>query len=92
MAGRQPQAAVKGLITLSLLSFCVLFLVFVIDILLDKARVALGWTFSLGLSDVGEYLALLSAAFFFIVAALLREYQSRDENSPSGPDRIAHQP
>lgn len=92
MAEPQPQAAVKGLINLSLVFFCVLFLLFVIDVLLDKARAALGWTLSIGLSDVGEYLALLSAAFFFIVAALLREYQSRDENSPSGPDRIANQP
>ena len=92
MAGLQPQATVKRLTNLSLVLFCVLFLVFVTDVLLDKAHAVFGWNISIGLGDVGEYLALLSAAFFFIVAALLREHQNGGKNSPSGPDRIANQP
>lgn len=92
MAEPQPQAAVKGLINLSLVLFCILFLVFATDVLLDKAHAALGWTLSIGLGDVGAYLALLSAAFFFTVAALLREHQNGGKNSPSGPDRTANQP
>lgn len=79
MAGPQPKTAVKGLIRVSLVLSCVLFLSFVIDVLLDKAHAALGWTLSVGLSDVGSFLTLLSAAFFFIVAALLREYQNRND-------------
>jgi hypothetical protein len=92
MAGPQPKTAVKGLIRVSLVLSCVLFLSFVIDVLLDKAHAALGWTLSVGLSDVGSFLTLLSAAFFFIVAALLREYQNRNDHAPSGPDRIVNQP
>ncbi len=69
-----------------------LFVVFVADVLLGKARVALGWTVPLRLGDVGEYLTLLFAALCLTVATLLREHQSRIGDTPSGPDRIADQP
>jgi hypothetical protein len=92
MAGRQPQAVLKRLSNLSLAVFCILFLVFTANILLGKARAALGWDVLIRLSDVGEYLVLLSAAFFFTVASLLRECQGRDSSSPSDPDRTVNQP
>lgn len=92
MAEKQPLTAVMRTDSACLVLAGILFLAFVIDVLSDKARIVLGWSIPLHLSDVGEYLALLSAAFFFTVATLLREYENRDDDSPSDPDRTANQP
>lgn len=92
MAEKQPLTAVMRMGSLCLVLSGILFLAFVTDVLSDKARILLGWSVPLRLSDVGEFLALLSAAFFFTVATLLREYENRDDDSPSDPDRTATHP
>lgn len=92
MAEKQPATTATGIGNASLVLSGVLFLAFVGDVLFDKVRIVLGWSVPFRLSDVGEYLALLSAAFFFTVATLLREYQDRNDDSPSDPDRTVNQP
>jgi len=69
-----------------------LFVVFAADVLLGKARMAMGWSVPLRLGDVGEFLALLSAALFLTVATLLREHRGGTDDPPSDPDRTANQP
>jgi heme A synthase len=53
--------------------FLVAFTVFVVNVLLGKAEVALGWNVPYRFSDVGAFLSLLAAAGFFTVAALTSE-------------------
>ena len=87
MAEKQPLTAVTRMGSVCLVLSGLLFVAFVMDVLLDKARIVFGWSLPIRLSDVGEYLALLSAAFFFTVATLLHENDCRDDDSPSDPDR-----
>lgn len=53
--------------------FLVAFSVFVVNVLLGKAEVALGWNIPYRFSDVGAFLSLFAAAGFFTIAALARE-------------------
>ena len=76
MAGRHPSTNGNRWSTYSFTAFCVLFAVFLIDILLGKASVLFGWNIPFLLGDVGEYLVLLFAALFFTVATLIREHRA----------------
>ncbi len=53
--------------------FLALLALFFADVLLGKARIALGWPVPFLLGDVGEFLLLLLTALLFAVAALLSE-------------------
>ena len=53
--------------------FLIVFGVFVVNVLLGKAEVALGWDVPYRFSDVGAFLSLFAAAGFFTIAALTRE-------------------
>lgn len=53
--------------------FLIAFSVFVVNVLLGKAEVALGWNIPYRFSDVGAFLSLFAAAGFFTIAALTRE-------------------
>lgn len=75
MAGRQLVSAEARWGRFSLVAFCILFVVFLGNILLGKAGVAFGWRFPFLLNDVGEYLVLLFAALFFTVATLIHEHR-----------------
>lgn len=74
MTGRHPSINGSRWSNYSFTAFCVLFAVFLINVLLGKASVSFGWDFPFLLNDVGEYLVLLSAALFFTVATLIREH------------------
>lgn len=56
-----------------LMVFFGLFALFVLNILLGKARVQFGWNLPFLLGDVPEFLLLLVAAVFLMLAALARE-------------------
>lgn len=56
-----------------LLVFYVLFALFTLNILLGKAGVQFGWDLPFLLGDVSEFLLLLAAAVFLMLAALRRE-------------------
>lgn len=56
-----------------LLVFYVLFALFTLNILLGKAGVQFGWDLPFLLGDVSEFLLLLVAAVFLMLAALRRE-------------------
>lgn len=57
----------------TLVLFLIAFSVFVANVLLGKAEVALGWDVPYRFSDVGAFLSLFAAAGFFTIAALARE-------------------
>ena len=59
--------------------FIVLFGLFTLNVLLGKARIQFGWDVPFLLGDVPEFLLLLVAAVFLILAALGRE-QDRDRS------------
>ena len=54
-------------------TFAVLFVLFVLNILMGKAEIAFEWQAPFLLSDVAEYLLLMTTALFFILGALARE-------------------
>ena len=56
-----------------LVVFYILFTLFTLNILLGKASVQLGWDLPFLLGDVPEFLLLLVAAMFLMLAALRRE-------------------
>lgn len=53
--------------------FYALFALFTLNILLGKAGVQFGWDLPFLLGDVPEFLLLLAAAVFLMLAALMRE-------------------
>ena len=57
----------------SLIVFFVLFALFTLNILLGKASIQFGWDLPYLLGDVPEFLLLLVAAMFLMLAALGRE-------------------
>ena len=57
----------------TLVLFLIVFSVFVVNVLLGKAEVALGWDIPYRFSDVGAFLSLFAAAGFFTIAALTSE-------------------
>lgn len=56
-----------------LIGFFVLFALFTLNILLGKAGIQFGWDLPFLLGDVPEFLLLLAAALFLMLAALMRE-------------------
>jgi hypothetical protein len=56
-----------------LIVFFILFGLFTLNILLGKASVQFGWRLPFLLGDVPEFLLLLAAAVFLMLAALMRE-------------------
>lgn len=56
-----------------LIVFFILFALFTLNILLGKAGVQFGWDLPFLLGDVPEFLLLLVAAVFLMLAALRRE-------------------
>lgn len=56
-----------------LVTFFVLFALFTLNILLGKASIQFGWDLPFLLGDVPEFLLLLVAATFLMLAALGRE-------------------
>lgn len=56
-----------------LIVFFVLFALFTLNILLGKASIQFGWNLPYLLGDVPEFLLLLVAAMFLMLAALGRE-------------------
>lgn len=56
-----------------LVVFYFLFALFALNILLGKASVQFGWNLPFLLGDVSEFLLLLAAAVFLMLAALMRE-------------------
>lgn len=67
----QSSGKISGRGTLA--AFCLVFTVFVANILLGKARLAFGWEGLPLLSDIAEFLLLLLAMVIFVIAALQRE-------------------
>ena len=61
--------------------FIVLFGLFTLNVLLGKARIQFGWDVPFLLGDVPEFLLLLVAAVFLMLAALGRE-RDRDRDRP----------
>ncbi len=61
--------------------FIGLFGLFTLNVLLGKARIQFGWDVPFLLGDVPEFLLLLVAAVFLMLAALGRE-QNRDRDRP----------
>lgn len=57
-----------------LIVFYILFALFTLNILLGKAGVQFGWDLPFLLGDVPEFLLLLVAAVFLMLAALRREW------------------
>jgi len=53
--------------------FFILFVLFILNILLGKAGIQFGWDLPFLLGDVPEFLLLLAAALFLMLAALTRE-------------------
>jgi len=72
---------------LTLAAFWVLFGVFVLNILLGKAAIALGWEGLPLLSDVAEFLLLLAAMVVFVVAALQREAAAEQNAAKTEPNK-----
>lgn len=56
-----------------LIAFFILFALFTLNILLGKAGIQFGWDLPFLLGDVPEFLLLLTAALFLMLAALMRE-------------------
>jgi uncharacterized protein YybS (DUF2232 family) len=56
-----------------LVVFFVLLALFILNILLGKASIQFGWNLPFLLGDVPEFLLLLVAAMFLMLAALRRE-------------------
>jgi hypothetical protein len=56
-----------------LIVFFILFTLFTLNILLGKAGIQFGWNLPFLLGDVPEFLLLLVAAMFLMLAALRRE-------------------
>jgi heme A synthase len=61
--------------------FFVLVGIFAANVILGKAKVALGWQIPYLLSDAPEFLLLLAAAVFFTVAALIAEREVCDNRN-----------
>lgn len=74
---RDKRAQTLGRISLTLC--LLLFLVFVGNVLLGKARLVFDLTAVPVLSDVVEYLLLMAAALFFAIATLMKERTAREE-------------
>ncbi|MDH5556927.1 MAG: hypothetical protein OEZ03_06220 [Alphaproteobacteria bacterium] len=53
--------------------FFILFTLFTLNVLLGKANIQFGWNLPFLLGDVPEFLLLLTAALFLMLAALKRE-------------------
>ncbi|MCG8511150.1 MAG: hypothetical protein MI741_18175 [Rhodospirillales bacterium] len=76
MAGKQyPITNGNRWSSYSFIAFCILFAVFLANVLLGKAGVLFDWNLPFLLNDVGEYLVLLFAALSFTVATLIREHR-----------------
>ncbi len=73
---RNGSARRRGRVSLAV--FWVLFVLFGLNILLGKATVQFGWDLPLLLGDVPEFLLLLAASVFLMLAALGRE-RDRDD-------------
>ncbi|MEE8351558.1 MAG: hypothetical protein V3R37_05125 [Rhodospirillales bacterium] len=75
---------------LNLGAFALLFLLFWLNVLLGKAKISFGWQVPFLLSDVAEFLLLLTIAFFFTLAAIGREkLVNRDQKMPDpGPGKV----
>lgn len=76
-----PQSARRARVLMALAA--VLFLLFCLNVLLGKARVAFGLELPFLLRDVPEFLLLLSAAFFFTLATLAREKAVGSRDGPA---------
>lgn len=80
--------------SLYLAVFFVLFALFTLNILLGKAGIQFGWDLPFLLGDVPEFLLLLIAAVFLMLAALGRERdQSGDDTrnrSKTNRERLNH--
>ena len=61
--------------------FIVLFGLFTLDVLLGKASIQFGWDVPFLLRDVPEFLLLLVAAVFLMLAALARERDRPGNNT-----------
>jgi heme A synthase len=61
--------------------FLVLFGLFTLNVLLGKAGIQFGWDVPFLLGDVAEFLLLLVAAVFLMLAALRRERDRPGDNT-----------
>ncbi len=78
----------RALSRASLVLCLLVFLVFVANVLLGKAKLVFGLASVPVLSDIIEYLLLMATALLFAVATLLREWLARraEDRHPQGPE------
>jgi len=73
----------RNLTRFNLGAFALLFLLFWLNVLLGKAKISFGWQIPFLLSDVAEFVLLLTTALFFTLAAVGRETMvNRDQAAP----------
>ncbi|MBC6416391.1 MAG: hypothetical protein GDA47_00970 [Rhodospirillales bacterium] len=64
-----------------------LFLAFLVNLVVAKLAILGGATQTPGLSDVGEFLVLLTAVLLFIIGCLNREAANPQQQMPTGEDQ-----